>query len=169
MLNKTFIHESADVHIAAHVGEGTAIWQNVVVTSAAKIGKNCVIGANAFIDGEVGDYCKIGNGVCVFQGVVLEDNVFVSHGASFANVSIPKTYRPIERDYYKKTIIRSGATIEINATISPGIEIGKGAIVGMGSVVLEDVPSKVLVRGNPAQVSLRALKNKYQRYVNKND
>lgn len=164
MIKAKFVHESAYVHPQAEVGEGTEIWQYVVVTSAAKIGDNCVIGKGCFVDGEMGNYCKIANDVSVYQGVVLEDNVFVSHGVSFANVSIPKTYRPIPRDNYRQTVIREGVTLEINCTIAPGVEIGKHAIVGMGSVVLEDVPAKTFVHGNPAQVSLKSLKNKQKLY-----
>lgn len=164
MDNEIYIHETADIHPKAHIGEGTKIYQNVIVTSAAKIGPHCVIGANAFIDGVVGAYSKVGNGVCVFQGIVLGENVFVSHGVSFANVTIPRTYRPIPREGYKQTVICEGATLEINATIAPGVVIGKGAIVGMGSVVLEDVPPKVLARGNPAQVSLKSINYKRKLY-----
>lgn len=160
----SFIHPTADVHPSAQIGDGTQIWQHVVVTSCAKIGGNCTIGANCFIDGEIGNYCKIANGVSIFQGVKLEDNVFVSHGVAFANVSIPRTYRPIERQFYKKTIVEEGVTLEINATVAPGIRIGHHAIVGMGSVVLEDVPPKYLVHGNPAQVSIRSIKAKLQKY-----
>lgn len=158
-MKEIFIHETAHVHPEAKIGEGTEIWQNVVVTSAASVGSECVIGANSFIDGIIGDRCKIANGVCVFQGVELEDDVFVSHGVSFANVTIPRAYRPIDRSMFKKTIVKQGATIEINATIAPGITIGWGAIVGMGSVVLDNVPPKTLARGNPAQVSLKSIKH----------
>lgn len=167
-MNKTFIHELADVHPSAKIGDGVKIWQYTVVTSAANIGDNTVIGANCFVDGDVGNFCKIANGVCIWQGVEIEDNVFVSHGVSFANVSIPKTYRPIDRNFYKKTIVEEGATIEINATIAPGIVIGHHSIVGMGSVVLEDVPPKTLVNGNPAKVSLSSLKNKLKKAYEKN-
>lgn len=163
----SFVHKTADVHPAAEVGEGTQIWQNVVVTSCAKIGANCTIGANCFIDGVIGDYCKIANGVSVFQGVILESNVFVSHGVAFANVTIPRTFRPIERQYYKQTVIEEGATLEINATVAPGIRIGHHAIVGMGSVILEDVPPNYLVHGNPATISIRSLKGKLKKYERK--
>ena len=162
-MDDVFVHETADVHEFAQIGRGTEIWQNVIVTSAAEIGENCIIGANAFIDGIVGNHCHVGNGVNIVQGIELEDNVFACPGVSFANVSIPRTYRPIERQFYKQTIVREGATLEINATIAAGVEIGKGAIIGMGSVVLEDVPPKTLARGNPAQVSLKSIKFKYER------
>jgi UDP-2-acetamido-3-amino-2,3-dideoxy-glucuronate N-acetyltransferase len=139
-----------------------------VVTSAAKIGANCIVGANCFIDGIVGNYCKIVNGVSIWSGIKIEDNVFVSNGVSFSNVSIPRTYRSIPRDQYRQTLIREGVTLEINCTIAPGIEIGRGAIVGMGAVVLEDVPPKVLIHGNPAQISLKSLKNKLRKSYEKN-
>ena len=154
----SFVHKSADVHPAAQIGDGTQIWQNVVVTSCAKIGANCTIGANCFVDGVIGDYCKIANGVSIFQGVTLENNVFVSHGVAFANVTIPRTFRPIERQFYKQTIVEEGVTLEINATIAPGVRLGHHSIIGMGTVVLEDIPPKLLVHGNPAQISILNIK-----------
>jgi acetyltransferase-like isoleucine patch superfamily enzyme len=47
-------------------------------------------------------------------------------------------------------IIRTGATIGANATILPGIEIGKVAMIGAGAVVTRSVEAGIVVVGNPA-------------------
>ena len=39
-----------------------------------------------------------------------------------------------------------------NATILPGVTIGKGAIIGAGSVVTKDIPKMTIAAGNPAKV-----------------
>jgi len=50
------------------------------------------------------------------------------------------------------TLVKYGASIGANATILPGITIGKFAMVGAGSVVTKDVPDYTLVFGNPAKI-----------------
>ena len=40
----------------------------------------------------------------------------------------------------------------MNATILPGVHIGDEVIVGAGSVVTKNVPSNVIVAGNPARI-----------------
>ncbi len=52
----------------------------------------------------------------------------------------------------KGPIIEENAKIGANATILPGITIGKNSIVGAGSVVTKDVPPNCVVAGNPAKV-----------------
>jgi acetyltransferase-like isoleucine patch superfamily enzyme len=49
------------------------------------------------------------------------------------------------------TVIKRRASIGSNATILCGITVGEGAIVGAGSVVIEDVPTRTIVAGNPAK------------------
>ncbi|MDP7509219.1 MAG: N-acetyltransferase, partial [Acidimicrobiales bacterium] len=50
------------------------------------------------------------------------------------------------------TRVHDSASIGANVTIVCGVEIGKGAMVGAGSVVIHDVPANTLVVGNPAKV-----------------
>ena len=52
----------------------------------------------------------------------------------------------------KAPIIGDNVTIYANAVVIGGIEIGKGAIIGAGSVVLKDVMPDSVVAGNPAKV-----------------
>jgi carbonic anhydrase/acetyltransferase-like protein (isoleucine patch superfamily) len=54
--------------------------------------------------------------------------------------------------YLKPIVIRDYAWIGWGSMILPGVEIGEGAILGMGSVVTKSVPPLAIVRGNPAQV-----------------
>ena len=57
--------------------------------------------------------------------------------------------------YVAPVIIREGAWVGVNATILPGVEIGKHSVVGAGAVVTETVPEKVVVNGNPATIIKR--------------
>jgi acetyltransferase-like isoleucine patch superfamily enzyme len=48
--------------------------------------------------------------------------------------------------------IENGVRVGLNASILPGVKIGKGAIVGAGAVVTKDVPAHKVVLGVPAKV-----------------
>lgn len=50
------------------------------------------------------------------------------------------------------TYIGKRCFIAVGATILPGVRIGDEVIVGAGSVVTKDVPSNVVVAGNPARI-----------------
>jgi maltose O-acetyltransferase len=54
--------------------------------------------------------------------------------------------------FLQPVIIRDYAWIGWGSALLPGVEIGEGAIVGMGAVVTQDVPPLAIVLGNPAEV-----------------
>jgi acetyltransferase-like isoleucine patch superfamily enzyme len=148
------IHKLADV-LSSNIGKGTKIWQFCVVLAGAKIGKNCNICANVFIENEViiGDNVTIKNGVQLWDGIVVEDNVFIGPNVTFCNDRYPKSGN---RDFKKEHIlIKKDASIGANATILPGIVIGKNAVIGAGSVVVKDVKKETTVVGNPAKVIIK--------------
>tara|TARA_B110000037_G_C17082312_1_gene490482 strand:+ start:800 stop:1255 length:456 start_codon:yes stop_codon:yes gene_type:complete len=145
------IHPSSDVQ-SKKVGEGTSIWQFVVVLPGAEIGRECNICSHVFIENEVvvGDRCTVKCGVQLWDGVLLEDDVFVGPNATFTNDRFPRS--KVWPDEFPKTLVKKGASIGANATILPGIVIGEKAVVGAGSVVVKDVPAGAVVAGNPARV-----------------
>lgn len=145
------IHPSADVQ-SSKIGEGTRIWQFVVVLPEAEIGVDCNICSHVFIENQVkvGDRCTVKCGVQLWDGITLEDDVFIGPNATFTNDRHPRSRQHPER--YPETIVRKCASIGANATILPGIEIGENAMVGAGAVVLEDVPAGATVVGNPARI-----------------
>lgn len=119
----------------------------------------------------IGDNCFIGEGTRIWSGdsISIGNNVLISH-----NVSIVDTDSH-EIDHFERSdrfadLIKNGhwkskgsiktrpvriddfAWISFNSTILKGVKIGKGAIVGAGSVVTKDIPDWVVVAGNPAKV-----------------
>ncbi|MFK0376742.1 acyltransferase [Pandoraea sp. NPDC090278] len=139
------------------IGEGTKIWQFVVVLPGAVIGNDCNICSHCFIenDVQVGDRVTVKCGVQLWDGTVIENDVFIGPNVTFSNDNFPRS--KVYPDTFAKTIVREGASIGANATILPGIEIGKGAMIGAGSVVTKNVPENAVVAGNPARI-LRTLK-----------
>jgi acetyltransferase-like isoleucine patch superfamily enzyme len=146
-----FIHPNSDVQ-SKQIGEGTRVWQYVVVLPGAVIGRDCNICSHCFIENKVivGDRVTVKCGVQLWDGITLEDDVIVGPNATFTNDLYPRSGN---RNYVMvQTVVRKGASIGANATILPGVTIGPGAMVGAGSVVTKDVPAGVTVAGNPAKV-----------------
>lgn len=124
-----------------------------------KIGSDCVIGA--FV--EIGRGVKIGNGVKIQafsfipEGVTLEDGVFVGPHVCFTNDKYPRAGNTDgslrSSGEWKKTPTRvcQGASIGANSTILCGVTIGRGAMIGAGSVVTKNVSPGAVVVGNPAK------------------
>lgn len=147
-----FLHGTAVVDSGSQIGEGTRIWHWCHIMNDVKIGKNCNIGENAFLETgvEVGNNVKIKNNVALYTGIICEDDVFLGPNCVFTNVANPRSF--IERkNEFKRTIIHKGATIGANATIVCGNNVGMYAFVGAGSVVTKDVPDYTMVVGNPAR------------------
>lgn len=146
-----FIHESSYVDYPCEIGEGTKIWHFSHIMKNAKIGKHCSLGQNVNVAPNVviGDGCKIQNNVSIYEGVILEDEVFCGPSMVFTNVINPRS--AIERkNEYKRTLVRTGASIGANATIVCGNTVGRHAFIGAGAVVTADVPDYALMVGVPA-------------------
>ena len=142
------IHKLADCQ--AQVPENTNIWQFCVVLPKAKIGENCNICSHCFIENDVtiGDNVTIKCGVQVWDGITIEDDVFVGANVTFTNDRYPKSRNAGWK--HEKTLIKRGASIGAGSTILCGVTIGENAMVGIGSVVIKDVPAGEVWVGNPA-------------------
>ena len=146
-----FFHPESIVE-TDQVGDGTKIWAFAHILSGAVIGKDCNICDGVFIEGNstIGDRVTVKCGVQIWSGVRLEDDVFVGPNATFTNDLFPRS-----KDHTKpilETHVCQGASIGANATILPGITIGRKAMVGAGAVVTNSVPPFAKVVGNPARI-----------------
>lgn len=144
------IHPLSDVQ-TSNIGEGTRIWQFSVVLKGAKIGKNCNICAQTFVENDVviGDNVTIKCGVQIWDGLRIGNNVFIGPNVTFTNDRHPKSGN---REYHcETTVIEDDVSIGANATILPGVRLGKGCMIGAGAVVTKDVNAGVTVVGNPAK------------------
>ncbi|WP_092009470.1 acyltransferase [Marinobacter daqiaonensis] len=146
-----FIHPLADV-AECSIGDGTKIWQFVVILKGATIGRDCNICAQTLIEGDViiGDRVTVKSGVQLWNGTRLSDDVFVGPNVTFTNDSYPRS--KAYPDEFLGITVQSRASIGANATVLPGICIGEGAMVGAGAVVTKDIPPRALVIGNPARI-----------------
>jgi len=150
-VNRPFIHPLSDVH-STNIGQNTRVWQYSVILKNAVIGAGCNICAHTLIENDVqiGNNVTIKSGVYIWDGISLEDNVFIGPCVTFTNDKKPRSKQYPES--FAKTIVEQGASIGANATILPGIRIGKNALIGAGAVVTKDVPENAIMVGNPAKI-----------------
>ncbi|MBL9018518.1 MAG: N-acetyltransferase [Myxococcales bacterium] len=145
------IHPTAIIEPGAQVGAGTRIWHWVHVMGGARIGANGSIGQGCYIGNvTIGDGCRIQNHVSVYDGVTLEDDVFLGPSCVFTNVKHPRAH-VTRKDEYAPTLVGKGATIGANATIVCGVTIGAFAMIGAGAVVTADVSPHAVMVGAPAR------------------
>lgn len=146
------IHESAYVDDPVQIGPGTSIWHFSHILGDVTVGRGCSIGQNVMIGPRVsvGADCKIQNNVSLYEGVVLEDDVFCGPSCVFTNVVNPRAHVS-RKSEFKPTRVRRGATIGANATIVCGHELGSYCFIAAGAVVTDDVPEFALMAGVPAR------------------
>lgn len=144
-------HPLSDIQ-TTEIGENTQIWQYVVILPGAVIGSNVNICAHCFIEGNtvIGDRVTIKSGVQLWDGLRIEDDVFIGPNATFGNDLFPRSKNPPKK--FLSTLIQKSASIGANATILAGVTVGPNSMVGAGAVVTRDVPPNAIVAGNPARI-----------------
>jgi UDP-2-acetamido-3-amino-2,3-dideoxy-glucuronate N-acetyltransferase len=145
------IHPLADVQ-TQKIGKHTYVWQYSIVLSGATIGENCNVNCHTFIENDVklGNNVTIKSGVYLWDGIEIEDDVFVGPNVTFTNDERPRSKQyPAE---FKKIKIEKSASIGAGSIILGGVTIGEYSMVGAGALVTKSVAARSLVVGSPAKV-----------------
>jgi acetyltransferase-like isoleucine patch superfamily enzyme len=135
------LSERTDNAAAYGFGEGTTMYDNVLVLGDVKVGRNTWIGPGCILDGsggdlQIGDWCSISAGV----------QIYTHHTV---NRSISLGQKPIDCD---PTNIGNGVYIGPNAVIQMGVTVGDRAIIGANSFVNRDIPPGAKAFGSPARI-----------------
>jgi acetyltransferase-like isoleucine patch superfamily enzyme len=130
-------------------GDRFSTGHNVLVREGTRLGDDVLVGTDTVIDGEtrIGDGVRLQTGVYLPQESVVGDRVFVGPRAVFTNDPYPLR---TEADLEGPTL-QPDVSVGANATVLPGVTIGRGAFVAAGAVVTEDVPPEALAVGAPAR------------------
>ena len=151
-MNEPYIHPTAIVGKTAKIGKGTKIWHFVHIREDAEIGEECVLGHSVYVGKgvKIGNRVKLENRATIYQGIRIEDNVFVGPHVTFTNDPYPRSYSTEWK--MVPTLVEKGASIGAGAVIICGITIGEHAMIGAGSIVTKDIPPHALTYGNPAKI-----------------
>lgn len=163
-------HPTCIIEESSTIGEGTKIWAFSHVMHGAKIGRFCIIGERVHIGANVviGDFCKIQNGVNLYEGVTAEDHVFFGPNCQTTNEKqiglLGNNFEPHATWVLGHIVFKTGCAIGANAVIVCGTAskptvIGERAVIGAGSVVTGSVPDGATVVGNPARILTKSQKS----------
>lgn len=136
---------------------GVSVWSNVNIYGAF-IGENTKIGAFVEIRKgvRIGKNVKIEPFVFIPEGVIIGDCVFIGPSVTFTNdlypVSCTDKGELVTAYEIVETVVKNRASIGAGVTIRCGITIGESALIGVGSVIVEDVPPNAVVYGEKARV-----------------
>ncbi len=147
-----FVHPQG-LNESANVGADTRIWAFTHVLPGARLGRECNICDHVFIENDVviGDRVTVKCGVQLWDGLRVGDDVFIGPNVTLTNDPLPRSKRHLQ--IHPNTVLESGCSIGANATILPGLTIGRGAMIGAGAVVTQSVPAHAIVVGNPARIT----------------
>lgn len=126
---------------------------DIVATELTTIGENFICSESVIINASDSLGIYIGNNVLLGPRVYMR-----AANHKFDNLNQPintQGHKFATIDYKEKKysiVIEDDVWIGANAIILSGVKIGKGAIVGAGSVVTKNVPSASIVAGSPARV-----------------
>lgn len=156
------VHPTAIVESNVKLGDGTSVWDNAHIRHDSVLGEQCIVGGKSLIayDVRIGNRVKINSSAYICNGVTIEDGVMISAGTIFTNDRFPRATTPDLRELRSSdpdehtlpTIVREGATIGAGCLVGCSLEIGRWAMIGMGSTVTRSIPDFCLAIGSPARV-----------------
>jgi acetyltransferase-like isoleucine patch superfamily enzyme len=149
----------AGAHIRSHtviysgnvIGARFQTGHGAMIRESNEIGDDVSVGSHSIIEHHVrvADRVRIHSNAFIPEYSVLEEDAWVGPNAVFTNAPYP-----VSRDV-KATLrgphLKAGAKIGANATLLPGITVGRNALIAAGAVVVRDVADGEVVAGNPAR------------------
>lgn len=150
--NHALIRSHSVIYAGNVIGDRFRTGHGVLIRECNQIGHDVSIGSHSVIEHHVfiGHGVRIHSNVFIPEFSLLEDGAWIGPNAVFTNAVYPKG--PHTKRELKGPRISENARIGANATLLPGVVVGRNALVGAGSVVTCDVPEGKVVAGNPARI-----------------
>lgn len=148
----SLIRSHSVIYAGNIIGDGFATGHGVMIREENRIGHRVSVGTHSVIEHHVtvGNDVRIHSQAFIPEHSVLEDGCWIGPHVVFTNAYHPLC--PKAKECLKGPTIKRGAKIGANATLLPDIIVWENALVGAGSVVVNDVPPGAVVAGNPARV-----------------
>jgi acetyltransferase-like isoleucine patch superfamily enzyme len=134
----------ADIRLGANVALDDGV---VIVIGGPPRADKIVIGANTYV-----------NRYTIFDAhrqLHIGERVMIGPHCYFTDAdhsTDPESSVQVQPMRHKPLIIEDEAWIGAHVTVLPGVRIGKGAVLGAGSVVTRDIPPMAVAIGSPARV-----------------
>ncbi|WP_337911279.1 UDP-3-O-(3-hydroxymyristoyl)glucosamine N-acyltransferase [Vibrio cholerae] len=176
--NNVVVGRNCVIEDNVFIGAGTRIEHNVVLHSGTYIGEGCIVRSGSIIGGEGYGFSKEEDGTLVrenFLGdVIIGNNVEIGYGCAIVRGLINDTiisdgtkldnlvHIAHDCNIGRNTTITAGVSLcghvsigensrlAPNSTVKQRIHIGKNCTIGLGAVVLKNVPDGDVMIGNPA-------------------
>ncbi len=140
------------IYAGNRIGDGFQTGHGVMIREENEIGDRVSVGTGSVVEHHVkiGDGVRIHSQAFIPEFTILEEGCWIGPNVVITNARYPLA--PGVKENLEGVTVRAGAKIGANSTLLPGLEIGKDALVGAGSVVTRDVGPGTVVAGNPAKV-----------------
>jgi acetyltransferase-like isoleucine patch superfamily enzyme len=131
------------------IGYGFVTGHGVMIRERNHIGQDVSVGTHSVIERDtwIGNRVRIHSNVFIPEYTYLESDVWIGPNATFTNSKYPHT--SFSKEQIIAPYVERGAIIGANATILPGVRIGRCAVIGAGAVVTKDVQPFAVIVGNP--------------------
>jgi acetyltransferase-like isoleucine patch superfamily enzyme len=149
---RALIRSHSVIYAGNRIGANFQTGHGVMVRELNEIGDDVSVGAHSIIE----HHTRIGNGVRIHSNAfvpehsVLDELAWIGPGVVLTNSRYPAS--PAAKASLQGPRVMTGARIGANATVLPGVVVGRQALVGAGAVVVRDVPDGKVVAGNPARI-----------------
>jgi acetyltransferase-like isoleucine patch superfamily enzyme len=147
----TIIREGVILSTGVQIGSRVLVGHHCVLRRKVQIGSDCVLSHLVSVqhDVVVGDRVRISSLTHITGGSIIEDDVQIGAGVATVDDNAMEWPYPT---VLRGSIFRRGCRIGSGATVLGGLEIGRNALIGAGSVVTKSIPDNVIAFGNPAYI-----------------
>ena len=151
IVNQSAFRENITIGNGTHIAGSLTVWSNA---GKITVGSSCFIGEGTRLFSmkhiRIGDRVQIAHDCNIFDNNIHSINPEDRYKEFIQNTTGPliKLFNLKE----KEVLIEDDAWLGAAVIVLKGVTIGKGAIVGAGSVVTKDIPAHTIAVGNPARV-----------------